>query len=264
MTQLILGAACGYTTKELEPFVKSLRRYYQGDAVLVVFPLSDSDRTFFEQYNIITYELDQPIPNPKDIQTYRYYFYNECMENFPTADHVLIIDVRDVMFQDDPFKYPLTHQLEFYQEPCLYKNCPANAPWMHGMYSQSGYDLVKDEYILCGGSTIGTFQGMSLYINAMIKEIERIQATGRHIHSGEDQPIHNFLVYNQTFPDWITHPNAEHAIATLHHQHQFTFNRAGQLLNSRNEPIPIVHQWDRTNAVKAVAERTALEGPLKY
>ena len=264
MTQLIIGAACGYTTKDLEPFVKSLRRHYQGDAILVVFPLSDNDRNFFEQHNIITYELENTIPNPKDIQTDRYYFYKDCLQNFTTAEHILITDVRDVVFQDDPFKNPLTHQLEFYQEPCLYKNCSANLPWIYGIYAQPAIDLVQDKNILCSGTTMGTYEGINLYIDTMIAEFDRLRSSGRRINPGEDQPIHNFLAYSERFPNWTSHANATQSITTLHHQQQFTFNRAGQLLNDMNEPIPIVHQWDRTNAVKAVAERTALEGPLKY
>jgi hypothetical protein len=111
---------------------------------------------------------------------------------------------------------------------------------------------------------MGTYSGINLYIDTMIAEFDSIRSTGRRINPGEDQPIHNFLVYSECFPDCTSHANATQSITTLHHQQQFTFNRAGQLLNDLNEPIPIVHQWDRTNAVKAVVERTALEGPLKY
>ena len=262
MTQLIMGAACGYKTELLKPFVLSLRRYYQGNVVLIVHPLNDEDRAFYEKHDIMTYELDQPLQNPKDIQVDRYYYYRDCLENFTDATHVLSCDIRDVMFQGDPFKFPLTADLEFFQEPCLFRNCTANAPWVAGIYGKNGLDLVQDEYVICSGTTMGSYASMKSYYDTMIREIERIRSTGRPLFQGEDQPIHNYLIYSKKFSSYNIIPNGQGAITTIHHQQRLSFNRAGQLLNDDNTPTPIIHQWDRADALVKVLEKTALEGPL--
>jgi hypothetical protein len=261
MKQLIMGAAYGYTTELLEPFVKSLRRHYNGDCVLITHPLSPKELEFYAKNNIITFELETPISNPKDIQVARYSIYRDIFDtHFDDVEHILICDIRDVMFQDNPFKFPLTSDVEFFLEPALFKNCTANAPWIRGIYGDIGLEVVLDEYVICSGTTMGTRKGIVNYLDEMIKEIDRIRATGRLLYQGEDQPIHNHLVYGDTFPDCVMHHNGQGAITTIHHQQQLTFDRKGRLLNEDGAPTPIIHQWDRADACKSVLETQALNG----
>lgn len=263
MNNLIMGAAYGYKTKILEPFVKSLRRHWQGDCLLIVQPLTDEELEFFEKYNIITFELEDKIENPSDIQVIRYDLYKAILEeNFLDVDRILITDIRDVMFQDDPFKGSEGYSLEFFLEPSLFKNCSANWPWVGGIYGKEGMDLVKEQWIVCSGTTMGSRNGILKYINTMINEITRIRATGRPLYQGEDQPIHNHLIYSKQFENFNFYHNGEGPITTVHHQQQLTFNRKGVLLNKDGSPTPVIHQWDRADACKSVLERTALEGPL--
>lgn len=262
MSKLLIGAAYGYKTELLEPFVKSLRRNWQGDCLLVVHPLSDDELAFYEKYNIITFELEEEIKNPKDIQVMRYDIYKSILEeNFLDVDQILISDIRDVMLQDDPFKGSKGAELEFFLEPCLFKDCSANWPWVGGIYGQKGMELVKDRWIICSGTTMGTRAGIMRYIDTMIAEIDAIRETGRPLYQGEDQPIHNYLIYSGKFPNAVYHHNGEGPVTTVHHQQRLTFDRSGQLLNSDGTPTPLIHQWDRADACKSVLEKTALNGP---
>jgi hypothetical protein len=263
MSKLIMGAAYGYKTKLLEPFIKSLRRNWDGDCLLVVHPLSDEEHKFYEKYNIATFELEDEIKNPKDIQVMRYDIYKGILEdNFLDVKQILISDIRDVMFQDDPFRGSNGAELEFFLEPCLFKDCTANWPWVGGIYGREGMDVVAAQRIVCSGTTMGTRAGVLRYINTMITEINRIRDTGRPLYQGEDQPIHNYLIYTDHFHGSVFHNNGEGPITTVHHQQQLTFDRQGRLLNLDGTPTPVIHQWDRADACKSVLERTALEGPL--
>lgn len=257
-----MGAAYGYTTDLLEPFVKSLRRNWDGDCLLVVHPLSDDELKFYESYNISTFELGDEIKNPKDIQVMRYEIYKGILEeHFLDVEQILISDIRDVMIQADPFKGSKGADLEFFLEPCWFKNCTANWPWIGGIYGREGMDIVKNEWVVCSGTTMGTRSGILNYIDTMISEIERIRATGRPLYQGEDQPIHNYLIYTNRFSNVVYHHNGEGPITTIHHQQQLTFDRKGRLLNKDGTPTPVIHQWDRADACKSVLETTALNGP---
>ncbi len=261
MSKLIMGAAYGYKTELLEPFVRSLRRNWQGDCLLIVHPLSQDELKFYEKYNIITFELEDKIEDPRDIQVLRYEIYQSILnENFLDVDQILITDIRDVMFQDDPFKGSKGSELEFFLEPSLFKNCTANWPWVGGLYGREGMELVKNQWIVCSGTTMGTRSGILNYIEIMIKELNRIQSTGRKLFQGEDQPIHNYLIYSDKFPNAVFHHNGEGPITTIHHQQQLTFNRKGCLLNKDFSPTPVIHQWDRADACKLVLEKMALHG----
>lgn len=162
------------------------------------------------------------------------------------------------MFQDDPFKIPLTANIEFFMEPCLYKNCTANAPWIAGIYGREALAKVANEYVICSGTTMGTRIGILDYLNAIDNEISRIKSTGRPVFPGEDQPIHNYLIYSGRFPNHKKHHNGEGTITTVHHQQQLTFDRQGRLLNKDGSPTPVIHQWDRADALAKVLEKTAL------
>jgi hypothetical protein len=262
MKTLVMGAAVGYYIDLLKPFLLSLRRYYDGECVIITHPLSILERKVFEDLKINTYELENPPSNPKDIQVDRYYLYQDIME-FCDADVVLNCDVRDVMFQDDPFRYPINADLAFFAEPCLFKDCSANFPWIGGLYGAEGQQLVEDKWVICSGTTMGTRKGVAMYYDKMIQEIERIRATGRPLYQGEDQPIHNYLIYTNTFNPYIICHNGKGPITTVHHQQKLTFNRMGEMLNDDGTKIPIIHQWDRADALKSVLEKTALHGPLK-
>ena len=261
MTQLIMGAAYGYKTELLEPFMKSLRRHFQGDCVIITHPLSPEELAFYEKYNVFTFELEQAIPNPKDIQVGRYDIYKAVLEdNFSDTDQILICDVRDVMFQDDPFKGSTGVELEFFEEPCLFKKCTANWPWVGGIYGQDGMMIVENRNVICSGTTMGTRAGVVNYIDAMIAEIQRIRDTGRPLYQGEDQPIHNYLIYTGTFDTFVLHKNGYGPITTVHHQQRLTFDRKGRLLNDDGSPTPVIHQWDRADACKSILETQALNG----
>lgn len=264
MRNLILGTAYGYTTDAIAPFVKSLRRHWDGDCVLVVKSLSEKDKEFFNKFKIASVELRLDLPNPKDIQTTRYGIYKQILEsNYSDVDQILITDVRDVVFQDDPFKGMSGAELEFFLEPSLFKNCTANWPWVGGIYGREGMDLVADQWVICSGTTCGKRSSMISYFKIMNEEIQRIINTGRPVYPGEDQPIHNYLVYTGRFDDFTLHKNGEGPISTMHHQHILTFDRDGRLLNNDGNPIPVVHQWDRIGPCKSVIERIALEGTPK-
>jgi hypothetical protein len=261
MTQLIMGAAYGYKTELLEPFMKSLRRNFQGDCVIITHPLSPEELIFYEKYNVFTFELEQTIPNPKDIQVGRYDIYKAVLEdNFLDANQILICDVRDVMFQDDPFKGSTGVELEFFEEPCLFKNCTANWPWVGGIYGKEGMSIVENRNVICSGTTMGTRAGIVSYIDIMITEIQRIRDTGRPLYQGEDQPIHNYLIYTGVFNTFVLHKNGRGPITTVHHQQRLTFDRKGRLLNDDGTPTPVIHQWDRADACKNVLETQALNG----
>jgi hypothetical protein len=259
MTQLILGCAYGYGGEDLRPFAHSLRKYYQGDVVFVVADVDPELEKFCEDYGIIAYTLEEPLTTPSDVQTLRYRIYRDIItEHFESADHILITDVRDVIFQADPFGEELIAPIQFFIEPELFKNCSANAPWIQGLYGKQGFDLVADEYVLCSGTSMGSRQGMLDYCTAMDDEVLRFAEIGRPVRGGEDQPIHNYLVYSRVFPNYVSFHNGRGAISTMHHQKEFRVSREGCLLNDNGKPTPVIHQWDRTGAFADVFRKVAL------
>jgi len=262
MKTLILGAAYGYRPSDLFPFVISLRRHYQGDVLFVTGTLDTESANFFHQHNIMTRELGNVFPNARDIQLERYRIYKSILaEQFADVDRVLLCDVRDVIFQDDPFKFPAQAELEFFHEPAQYNKCQCNGGWIKNVFGQERYEQLKNEWIICSGTTMASGVGIMKYLDAMIAEIDRVRSMGVHMFAGIDQPIHASLAYSDAFSDQVKHHNGQGPISTMHHQLSLSVDRQGQLLDDHGAVVPIVHQWDRMGRLKYMFEETAIQGP---
>ena len=120
MNNLILGTAFGYGPNQIEVFVKSLRKYSNSQVMLVVDSLSEELTNFLTSYNISAYlhPIDLTNIRVSEIFNIRHKCYRDILEyNFLDVERVFISDVRDVVFQGDPFAHVTDTDLEFFLEP---------------------------------------------------------------------------------------------------------------------------------------------------
>lgn len=256
MKNLILGAAFGYNIDKVKPFVLSLRRHFDGLVVFVVDNVSNDLARFYEEYDIITYVPDSPIRKGYG-NVDRFRFYLDCLENFEDVDNVMLSDIRDVVFQSDPFvDYP-KHDIELFAEPEIFGKCAHNGPWYNGLYGAEQLDKIKDQYVLCAGTTLGKFSTIVQYITILIEEISKLEVAGK-AHGTCDQAVHNYIVYTGRFADYRINHNGEGLVSTMHHSNILNFNRQGLLLNNDGTPTPVVHQYDRCGPMSTIFIKNAL------
>lgn len=256
---LVMGLAFGYSVDKIKPFVLSLRQYYDEDILFILSDPRDDVIKFLEENEVMSFIPDEPL-RKETCQIMRYSNYKDCLEEYFTeTENVLIADVRDIIFQDNPFNQPLTHELEFFAEPEIFKNCTHNTPWINAIYGTERVDQISEEYILCSGTTMGTREGIIKYCNEMMAEISRLAQRGRQVFAGEDQPIHNHVVYSGVFSNYGINQNGEGTISTMHHSSVLTFSRDGYLLNDNGSRTPVVHQYDRLGAFSLVFLKNALK-----
>lgn len=257
---LVMGLAFGYSLDKIKPFVLSLRQYYQDDIIFILSEPSDEVAKFLADNDVISYVPDEPLQK-NTCQIMRYNIYHDCLTDyFEDTDNVLIADVRDIIFQSDPFTNYPKYSLEFFAEPEIFKNCRHNTPWITAIYGADRVNQISDEYVLCSGTTMGTRKGILKYCESMITEINRLaDECGRQVFGGEDQPIHNHVVYNNLFDDYRINHNGTGPISTMHHAQELLFNRQGYLLNDDGSVIPAVHQYDRLGAFSLVFLKNALK-----
>jgi len=255
---LVLGLAANYSIDKIKPFVLSFRQHSQDDILFVMADVSDEMTEFCEKHQVYTFIPEEPL-EMRDCQVKRYGIYLDCLEEyFLDVENVLIADVRDVVFQSNPFlEYP-KKSLEFFAEPEFFKNCKHNAPWLAGIYGSERVEQVNDEYVICSGTTMGTRSGIIEYLKTMSTEIQRLEVSGRPLAGGEDQPVHNHLIYDGRFTNFNINQNGIGPICTMHHSKTLSFNRAGQLLNDDGSVIPVVHQYDRCGPMSITFVKNAL------
>jgi hypothetical protein len=102
---------------------------------------------------------------------------------------VLLADVRDVIFQSDPFAH-VTSGRYTGDEILKVKECPSNAIWIKEAYGEDIYNRLADKVSVCSGVSIGTLAPMQDYLEAFCHETLRVM---------QDKCLDTLPVWDQAF-----------------------------------------------------------------
>lgn len=253
---LVMGTALGYNAEQLKPFVHSLRKHYDGRVALLVENTSEELGKFFDDYKVKTFTVSFDTNNQDAICSKRHIFYKQVLlKSFPNVEKILLTDVRDVIFQADPFAHEMTSELEFFYETKLYNFCECHRHWFEDLniYGRKVFHEMKQHYIICAGTTFGTKTGIYDYLNKMNAELERLQSQlGRPV---TDQPSHAYLIYHKAFDNYRCFHTGNGPVATLNGTNDLKFDENNNLLNDDGSIVAVVHQWDRTKYANIFREK---------
>jgi len=181
------------------------------------------------------------------------YYYDSLIANKDNYKLVLITDVRDVVFQADPFAgIKKTSLLNFYAEEKTIANSFYTSYWIKHAFGKKALQAVKDKISICSGTTIGSIDQIMIYLETMIVMQAKIIA-GLTGLGGFDQGVHNYLVHNNYFPGSNLIMNTCGEVATLGEATNIALNSSGELINGDGEIMPVVHQFDRFPEMKLKA-----------
>lgn len=283
---LILGLAEGYPVAQIAPFVVSLRRTgYTGDVVFFVRNISMELREFLtgHQVKLINYRrLDTPGIRfireffLKFIRTYmrltgrempftafivqrvwhcmaaRFYLYRCYLNRIECAhyDCVMITDVRDVVFQRDPFEgMPDGEFLAFEEHSSLrLADQRENALWIKSMFGEAVLNDLGNHPVICAGVSMGTLSGMKRYL----AEMTQILAL-HHEPFGYDQGVHNFILRKSRVDGAQIFPFGKGIVMHLATAPQAAviYDSEDNILNSDARPCNTIHQYDRHARINA-------------
>ena len=159
---------------------------------------------------------------------------------------VLLSDVRDVVFQSDPFEALPQSGLCVGIETDKYTLGSEywNSRWMRSTYGQEQLRAVADNPVSCSGVTFGDGESMRTYLDAMIAEFLTMPLPACWL--GCDQAPHNFLLWTGTIGQAEQMRPLESPIATLNAIEPDELEIRGGLLRNRDGDVAsIVHMYDR-------------------
>ena len=225
MRNLILGAVRSYSFEQVRPFVASSRRTaFDGDVVLLWNKLSPETLACatrsWRQIGAVRLPGKQrhnsrsrywPVVRPLarvlngtqaarrllkyvlPLQTARFLAYHEFLAAH-AADyrHVLLTDVRDVLFQDDPF-LGFEGGLSVFEEDAsalLVEERAYNARWVEELFGRQALARFGRLPILCSGTIMGTTEAVLHYLQAFERMLLQTKRIGS---AGSDQGLHNYL-----------------------------------------------------------------------
>ena len=107
----------------------------------------------------------------KKIQFKRYKIFSSFLKN-KNYDQILLSDSRDVYFQDDPFNYNYTGEINFLEDYKI-KDCPYNSKWIIKTYGNKEFLSIANNTILCSGTVLGKNEKIQEYLNLINHNIEK-------------------------------------------------------------------------------------------
>jgi hypothetical protein len=276
----VVGLAKGIDAELLYRFVRSLRQNTDRGAVDIVLFLDAADGPAGSP---LAWVLDafgvqvrafEPARFPDKRQqsyhpsSYRWILIRDWMRSLPAGqayDGVFFTDVRDTVFQGDPFA-ALAADLDagggeamyafLEAKPRTIAECGWNAGWVRDCFGEAGLREVGGNVISCSGTSLGTWRAALAYAELVGAEI----ATNACERNGVDQGMHNYFVYSGKLQAALQKQpgggalklvdNESGWVGTVQSMPSLTRDRIGRLLNAERQPYAVVHQYDRSQALK--------------
>lgn len=266
---LIVGTITGYKFHVIEPFLTSLKRTgYDGDIAFFHARIGARTRARLVHAGVILVPFEEKFPYldqcfarhirwpvGKRLRTLSlfslrhllaYCFLSEVADKY---ENVMLSDIRDVIFQKDPFDFSIGSKLCCFgeKEGAKLGEDAFNAQWIEGAFDKSALEKLSDRQIMCAGVTIGPLPAVIDYLDKMIDLI--LHAPGKlwelPFLGGIDQGVHNYLIYNLLQPKISIFENNNGPVLTLALEDSVLVNKRGQIINKNGDVPNVVHQYDR-------------------
>lgn len=270
MTDLILGTVENYDFYQIEPFLVTLRQSgFAGHLCLFAGPgisRRTIDRIRRGGAEVIAYGPDFPfvgdphpdspksLPNPIYIFNYRHFlYYDYLLKRGDAFANVLITDVKDVVFQDDPFARPVEDRIHVAMESRAIPigDCYWTSSWILAGYESEALERVKDKEISCAGTTLAPVPLMKRYLQLMLAEIEAM----KDAFACADQAAHNLLLHAGKLEPTRRLYNFEGPVLTVGTEADYQLDAQRRLVNRDGSVIAIVHQYDRHRDLIQLVDR---------
>lgn len=252
MRNLVITPAVGLKWSSIELFLKSLRLYFEGE---VFFLISKNDNELKKSLQYYKCEYKEVSIHKHDTQLKRYKIFYEYILEKKSFSKILFCDSRDIYFQSNPFDYNFNASINFFLEDQIFKNCEVNSNWAKKTFGEEIYQFLSNKTISCGGTVLANYESMKTFLilmDSLIKKYKfkkrlkyfltfRRDKTGR----GCDQIHSNYLIYKNIIKDYYLYNNYDGPFATVYYLKNIKFNTTGQLINEKNEPYSLVHQYDK-------------------
>ncbi len=246
---LIIATAIGYKFRQMELFLVSLHQKFNGTLLLLTDSACKLD-TY--SYKVITgnvnsdyyqtalpYKLNSP-------HNRRLFYSNKFVSDNPQYNRIMMADIRDVIFQEDPFLTIVNDKVQVAMEDVNIGENEFNSSWVKALMGEDYLEKVKYESVSCCGTIAGERKGMLYYLSYIT---EMIAEKGKMLDTGDnvffmDQGSHNIFCIEH--PLLIhKHTNAAGKIFTMSYPAQIILSRDGTFINEKGDTYSLVHQYDR-------------------
>lgn len=291
---LILGVVTDYTWDKIKYWANSIKQSgFDGHKALIVYNM-DADtvnKLTEEEFMMIgagDYDKEKGFtykhPTDRIMVDRFFHIYNflNMLSQPEDVNNVIITDVRDVVFQDNPSNWLFDNKSEIVlgSENLRYKDEPWGANNMKQSFGQYFYDQMQNEEIFCAGVVTGQFASITdfcLNLWLICRGVPAQIAGG----GGPDQAAMNMLIAmehisyltSRTNPTdgWVVHAGTsmpaikagsggigqaykQNPNMDLPFVHDINYTVSNNEVHANGKRITVVHQWDRVPEWKQLIE----------
>jgi glycosyltransferase involved in cell wall biosynthesis len=179
---------------------------------------------------------------------------------YPRVERVFLTDVRDVVFQADPFTFT-EDKLWVFEEDIRagMQFTELNRTWYLETFGRRAWRQIEHFPAICAGTVLGSREAVVRYLRVLTAVM-----VARPPVVGGDQAIHNFVCRFGHVPAEIV-PNETGAVLTLQSiaDAELRYDDEGRVLNAAGKPYPILHMYDRVPQLRdRVLERLGVDPTL--
>lgn len=256
---LILTIMHGYDYPFVEPFIESLQKT-RCTADLVIFvsdKVSKATKRILTKKGAIVIDYNSQYPFIQGhreyfknivptvtINNYRFIFYLwHLVENGKDYQNVMLTDIRDVIFQREPFSNSFNDSICFFLEDPVqtFSYSELNYKWLADATEPGMAAKFTNNTASCAGVTIGNVDRVIDYLKFIKSKLDFREV----LPWGLDQGIHNSYVYNVKPEKMIVYKSEQPFVYNMGAYQPYKLNNKNEVVNKEDKPFAIIHQYDR-------------------
>ena len=243
---LIFGIVTGYKWEQISSFFKSINttKFENCDIVIYIANITEDIKDKIKSCGVIVYQMDERYIKESVISS-KYKIAIDYLDSHKDRyNYIFTGDVRDIYFQDDPFKYyNLRHSYLgiAIEDILIYGNL--NYKYYVNKYNKDKFRAIKNEYLFFADIVWGTVDKFYQFSKIMLNnfdlklpnEIEQI--VGNHI-----------IYYEKLFNDCLVKSSKidGHVISIELSENEAIMNRETNsfIYNEQGKKVAVVHQYN--------------------
>lgn len=173
-------------------------------------------------------------------------------------DRLMLTDVRDVVFQRDPFDFDDGGKVtSFWEHPRINLDTDRNyRSWIAQAFGEAFAKKHGQQRISCCAITTGPREKLAKYFETFVRLLQA-NTTPEPFRFGMDSAIHNRIIWESLIPELQMKENLAGPVIHLGglKREEVLLNTDGKLINQDGSLINVVHQYDRHKDVEQLLKK---------